>query len=232
MNNYLLFIDTETSGLPHDLNTPVAQQSDQPHIVQIAWLIYARDGKLIKEENFYISDNDFTISPASRKIHGLTRKFLKENGTKRKEVMTRLYRDLQEFQPLIVGYFMALDRYMLEVGFYRSGIENPLSRFPTFCTMQATSNYIRLPYRRYLSLDELYRRLFGKTLKNQHNALTDAKATSECFFSMVSNGAITEETIHRQQVPEVEVELPEFKWEWSFLFLGIFVLVAILFEFL
>jgi len=56
VNNHLLFIDTETSGLPKKWNKPYDTLGNWPHAVQVAWLVYSESGELIKEENFYIRD--------------------------------------------------------------------------------------------------------------------------------------------------------------------------------
>lgn len=207
MNAHLLFVDTETSGLPKDWGKPYSDRENWPHLVQVAWQVYTCDGTLIKTENFYIRPSDYEMNPVSQRIHGISREFLEENGYGRYEVLEKLQRDLLHFKPLVVGYFMQLDFKMLSLGFYRAGLDNPLEELPTFCTMLATSHFVREARHRHIRLGELYLRLFGQPLQNEHDALTDASATARCYFELWRNGDIDETTVQLQQEPKQPMPL-------------------------
>lgn len=200
VKEYLLFVDTETSGIPHDWGKPYSSRDSWPHIAQLAWVVYTRDGQEIKAENHYIQPSDYDISPASGNIHGLTLDFLRDHGKPRHAVMQRLYRDLLHYQPLVVAHFMKLDFHMVGVGFYRAGLKNPLVELPTFCTMRATGQLVRYPSQGFLRLGELHERLFHEPLRQAHDALVDAYATARCFFEMRRQGIITDEIV-AQQLP-------------------------------
>lgn len=214
MRDHLLFLDTEASGLPKKWNLPYSNSANWPSAVQIAWIIYAKDGSLIKTENHYIGDNDIQIKPSAIKIHGITREFLNKHGESRKTVMQLFADDLIKYDPLVLGHFMEFDYHVVSADFYRSGILNPFSSLPTFCTMLASSFYVRDPSVNHLRLGELYSMLFDTKLENQHNALTDANATAECFFELLKRGDITDEKIELQQSevrgPKVYKEFPWF----------------------
>lgn len=201
MRDYLLFVDTETSGLPKNWNAPYSDNDSWPYIVQVAWTIYTKDGKEVKAENHFIGDHDFTITDESRQIHGIDRRFLDENGKSRKAVMELIFQDLQHYRPLVVGYFMELDAHMLSVGFHRAGTKNPLRELPSFCLMKATGSLVSYPYKKYLNLGELYKRLFGVPLSLQHDAMVDARATADSFFALHAKGLINNDTIMAQQMP-------------------------------
>lgn len=201
MKEYLLFVDTETSGLPKDWSKPYSVRGNWPHVVQVAWVLYTREGRKLKEENYYIRASDYEVSPTSQRIHGLSDDFLRENGKDRNSVMQLLHADLIRYQPLVVGHFMQLDYHMLGLSFYRSGLDNPLPKLPHFCTMQATAHFIRESRHRHLRLGELYMRLFQTPLQDEHNALSDASATAVCFFELWKKGDIIEEVVQQQQLP-------------------------------
>lgn len=199
MTDFLLFIDTEASGLPKKWNQPYFEKNNWPFSVQISWIIYNKAGEKVKQENFFIKENDFTIARSATKIHGITQTYLQENGIPRKEAMKMLSDDIGEYKPLIIGHFMEFDYHMMMVDFYRSGIENPVKKEMTFCTMLATTHLVKNPAVKYLRLGELYEALFNAPLTNQHHALADAKATARCFYELIRRGEITEETIANQQ---------------------------------
>jgi DNA polymerase III subunit epsilon len=199
VRDYLLFIDTETSGLPPKWDVPYSERDNWPYSVQIAWVIFSRDGQAIKKESHYIKDNDFEISAAAFRIHGISKDFLLQHGESRQKILQQLAADLTQYQPLVIAHFMQLDFHMVGADFYRIGMDNPLKDLPRFCTMQATSKYVSNPKSKYLRLDRLYYILFGEVLENQHEALTDATATAACFFEMVKLGDIDDAKIARQQ---------------------------------
>ena len=204
MPEYLLFLDTEASGLPKNWELPYSAQNNWPFCVQVAWILYKKDGQKLKQENHYIIEPDFEIEKSATKIHGITLSFLQKNGQSRKEVMKMLADDVIKYQPLVIGHFMLFDFHMIAVDFYRTGIENPVKSEMTFCTMVATTHLVKNPVKKFFKLGELYEALFGLPLNDQHNALVDAKATAECFFELVKRREITDQTIALQQKKEVK----------------------------
>lgn len=215
MREFLLFVDTETSGLPPDWNLPYAVEQNWPYIVQVAWLIYTREGEQVKAANHYMPlPAGVTIDPSSAKVHGLTPEFLQERGEDRGTVMQQLHDDLAHYQPLVVAHFMELDLHMIGAGFHRAHLDNPLQHLPTFCTMKLTEGFVRPVQQRYLHLGDLYTRLFQEPLLHQHDAWVDAQAVAQCFFEMQRKGDINEQTIVRQQLPE-KVAIPRRRW-WPF----------------
>lgn len=199
MRDYLLFIDTETTGLPRHWHLPYSDQDNWPCSVQIAWVIYTKGGELVKSESHYIRDPEAAISPEAFRIHGISREFLRQHGESRRQVMDLLAADLDRFQPLVVAHYMQLDYHMLGAEFYRCGLDNPVEKLPVFCTMLATARYVSNPRSRYLRLNRLYAVLFQREPQNQHEALSDARATADCFFEMLRLGDIRPEQTDQQQ---------------------------------
>lgn len=208
MTDNLLFIDTEASGLPKRWNASYSKVNNWPYSVQVSWLIYNSNGNLLKQENHYISDNDFKITPAAQNIHGLTREFLNQHGEPRHQVMELLAEDVNRYHPMMIGHFVELDYHVLSADFFRSGIENPIINLFTFCTMLATKHFIHHPQNKYLRLGDLYEMLFHSPLQYQHDAFNDAKATAECFFELIKEGEIDDELISKQH--EIKTYEPPF----------------------
>lgn len=197
----MLFIDTETSGLPKKWDVPYSQPNNWPYALQISWIIYTKDGKKIKEENHYIYEEDIKITTSSFKIHGITKEFLQKNGRPRKEIMKLFAQDLNDYQPMIVGHFLELDAHVAGAAFFRAGMDNPLVRLPQFCIMLATTHLVRNPRAKYLRLGDLYETLFNVPQEHKHDALEDAAATADCFFELERRGDINEEIIGLQLRP-------------------------------
>lgn len=228
MRDYILFIDTETTGIPTNWEAPYADDQSWPHSVQIAWVLYTKEGQEVKSENHYVYEPNLKVSEASQKIHGITPEFLKANGEDRKHVLSLLSRDLEQYQPLVVGHFMQLDFHMLGAGFHRANLPNPLLDLPTFCTMDATASFHLPPGKRFLRLGQLYERLFHKPLEEQHDAAADALATAACFFKLLKQGDITEETIQQQKRITPDQQPYTQSKKYLFILLVIVVLAALL----
>lgn len=220
VHDYLLFIDTETSGLPANWRQPYAQNAAWPHIVQVAWVLCAADGRQVKAESYYLKPSGYDISPAAGRIHGLTLPFLEQHGHSRHAVMQRLLDDLRAYDPLVVGHFMELDFHFLGVTFHRAGLPNGLLGRPTFCTMRLTDQFVRPTGQRFLRLPELYERLFGRPMLREHDALLDAQATAECFLELWRRGDITEEMLGAQLPLAPPAEVARSGWRRLFGWFG------------
>lgn len=200
MRDYLLFLDTEATGLPRKWNLPYSDSSNWPSAVQISWLVFKNDGSLVKSENHFIKNRDVELSPSAVKVHGITRDYLDTHGEERASVLELFSEDLMQYQPMVIGHFMEFDFHVTSADFFRCGLSNPLDSLPQCCTMLASSVYTRDPSVSYLRLSELYTTLFNTKLENPHDALVDAKATAECFFELLKRGDINDEKIELQQI--------------------------------
>ncbi len=192
MQEYLLFIDTETTDLPKKWHLSYDVPGNWPCAVQVSWRVYCRNGTKLKEQNYFIKNYDGKISATALGIHGITHQFLTDHGTVRSEVLQALSSDLQQFQPMIIGHFLELDYHILGAEYYREGIHrHPMEGLPCFCIMTASRHLQQNPHCKYLKLGELYHLLFHQPLLQQHNALADAAATADCFFELVRKKEIT-----------------------------------------
>nr|WP_278251861.1 3'-5' exonuclease [Sabulibacter ruber] len=194
-----MFIDIESSGLPQNWEAPYSDENSWPHTVQVAWIVYTKEGQEVKREDHYIRPEGFEVQPSSIAVHHLIPEFLNANGKSRGEVLALLQTDLQHYQPMVVGHFMEFDYHVLSADFFREGLPSPFTGLPSFCTMAASSELIRLPHRKYLRLGELYTYLFHRALQDQHNAVVDASATAECYFELRKRRVITDGVVNRQQ---------------------------------
>ncbi len=198
MQDYILFIDTETSGIPDNWKESTANTQKWPYILQIAWSVFKKDGTHVVHKDYYIDAGEIEINKDSLAIHGITNEIIREKGISREKVLQLLSDDLEKYKPLVVGHFIEFDKKMLEVGFSRVGFDNTFGNLQRFCTMQYSAKIATHFGRNSLRLDELYRYLFHEDVENYHNAKYDVKATSEVFFELLNKGSLTEKDILQQ----------------------------------
>jgi DNA polymerase III epsilon subunit-like protein len=82
---------------------------------------------------------------------------------------------------------MQFDEKILGAEFLRSGYPNLIESMERTCTMQAATNYCRLPGTRgykWPTLQELHMKLFKEAFEGAHHALVDVRACARCYFEL------------------------------------------------
>lgn len=187
-----LFFDTETTGLPRNYKAPVTDLNNWPRMIQIAWILSDIDGSRIESDDFIIKPENFKIPNAASKVHGIsTEKAINEGEDLEKTLIK--FNDLVKKADFIVAHNISFDEKILGAELLRKKIRSDFGRKRKLCTMQASTNYCRLPgpygYK-WPKLSELHMKLFGKDFDEAHDASVDINATVKCFWKMKKIGLI------------------------------------------
>ena len=187
-----LFFDTETTGLPKKWGAPLTDLDNWPRMIQVAWLLYDKDGKKIAEQEYVIKPQGFIIPQEATNVHGIsTEKALKEG--------VPLVQTLKEFanalnqSKFLIAHNMSFDEKIIGAEFLREKIPINAQGVKKLCTMQLSTNYCKIPKPngyKWPSLSELHIKLFDKDFEDAHDALVDVKACADCFFEMKRLGII------------------------------------------
>lgn len=182
LQNFFLVIDTETSGLPKNWKKSYCDEKNWPHILQIAWVIFDADFNEVKRENHYLKNDGVSISKTAIKIHKITADFLSKNGEEKEGILLKFIDDLKTYNPLIIGHFIEFDYHILNAEFNRIGNLDVLKDFNFFCTMKASTPFVKNPAFTELKLNQFYEEVFKEAPNNLHNALYDVINTAKIFF--------------------------------------------------
>jgi len=193
MGIMLLFIDTETTGLPKSGGTGFEKW---PRIVQLAWSVYGRDGILDSVNSHIIYPTDFTIPADAASIHGITTDRAKKEGISLFKVLPSLNSDIDRASA-IIAHNADFDLPIVNTEFMRCKIQTSLLEKRIFCTMktprivsccriQSPSGY---GYK-WPTLIELHSHLFGTGFSGSHNASADVEACAKCYFELRKRGII------------------------------------------
>ncbi|MGB0525555.1 MAG: exonuclease domain-containing protein [Flammeovirgaceae bacterium] len=188
-----LFFDTETTGLPQNWKAPVQQVNNWPRLVQIAWLMYDVQGNLLKEQQYIIKPNGFTIPKAASNVHGITTEKAIQEGIELTTVLNEFNQDINQADAL-VAHNMSFDEKIVGAEFIRGAYQTALFKRPRLCTMLATVDFCKIPGRygfKWPKLSELHIKLFGKDFDDAHDALVDIQATAKCFWELKQLGVIS-----------------------------------------
>ena len=99
---WFLIFDTETTGLPKNFDAPVNDLENWPRLVQLAWELHDKEGKLLDAKNHIVKPDGFEIPYGAEKVHGISTQKALDEGKDLKFVLEEFSKDLQE-SFLIIG---------------------------------------------------------------------------------------------------------------------------------
>jgi DNA polymerase III epsilon subunit-like protein len=185
----LLFLDTETTGLPKKRSSALEQRGVWPDIVSIAWAVY-ENGVLCKKEYSVVQPDGWIIPADSIRIHGITME-LAQKGRPLAEIFRVLTEDLATVDT-VVAHNLEFDKNVVFNAYkWRLGLD-PRSLWPAseICTMQKSKVELKLPSAyahtgqfKPPSLKELYIATFNTEPAEQHNSLKDVELLCEIYWA-------------------------------------------------
>ncbi len=186
---YLIF-DTETTGVPHNKTAPLSDLENWPRLVQLAWQLHDKSGKLLSVQNFIIKPDGFNIPFKAEQVHGISTARASKEGVDISLVLDEFQKDIAKAQ-LLVGHNIEFDINIIGAEFLRKSI-NPKVFLETskIDTGLASKEYCQLPGGvggglKMPRLLELHQKLFGKGFGDAHDASYDVAATARCFFGLI-----------------------------------------------
>lgn len=183
------FFDVETTGKILDYKDKnIANHSNFPRIVQIAYIVTDNIGtELVKQEHI-IKPNGFIIPNEVIAIHGVSNEIANSKGIDLEIVLKELLLHIN-YCDTIVCHNVNFDLFVLAAEYSRMQITQP-NRKLKICTMETTQEFVGLKNSygyKFPKLQELHKKLFGSEFDKAHNALADIQATKNCFFELKNN---------------------------------------------
>ena len=188
--DYLLFVDTETTGLPKKHIQSL--DPSQPHLVQLAAILTNSSGEEISCCNFVIKPEGFSIPEEASRIHGISNELAETCGIPIATVLS-VFNNLCIQSSEIVAHNIEFDRREIEREILRKGIQSRFVGKKSTCTMELWRERCHIPPTEKMvkagitkfkspSLAEAYELATGSKLENAHNALVDVRACKEIYF--------------------------------------------------
>jgi DNA polymerase III subunit epsilon len=181
-----LFFDTETTGIPRNYKAPVSDLNNWPRLVQLAWLLVDEKAAEIASAEYIVKPKGFTIPPDAARIHGISTEMAQQQGVDLISVLKEIGPNIEQAKVLI-AHNMQFDEKILGAEFLRAEFPNLVESKKRQCTMQASTDFCRLPGPygfKWPKLDELYLKLFSEPLIGAHRALIDVRACARCYFEL------------------------------------------------
>lgn len=189
---HYIFFDTETTGVPRDYKAPASNTRNWPRLVQLGWIVTDDEGNVLSQGNEIVKPEGFVIPADAARVHGITTERAQREGKPLREVIEAFLKDAKDVK-CIVGHNISFDQKVVGAELYRLGIPDTISTAKSLCTMQAGTDFCKIPgYYGYKwpKLQELHYKLFGCDFEDAHDAMADITATKKCFFEMRKRGVI------------------------------------------
>jgi DNA polymerase III epsilon subunit-like protein len=195
---YIAF-DFETSGLPKG-RKPVTRETlsqyDTCRAVSLSAARFSSKGRLIDTFDAMVLPTDFSISPGSVAIHGITEDMAKSKGLPFLQVFTDFMTFIGPRTKTMVAHNAKFDVSVLHSEMIRHGIDLSLVEDLNFrCTLELYRERFLKPIR----LGVLYEEIFGKQFENAHNSLADCIACGRVYPYVIGH----ERTLKPIGVPKV-----------------------------
>jgi restriction system protein len=195
---YLVF-DIETTGLPINRKAPMDDFTNWPYPIQIAWLLFDDEQKLIENNNFYLKQS-IEIPVSATNIHGITTAMMNEKGSNPSNVYDNFKKAIDNTE-FLISHNIDFDIPILHCDFLRNEMQWTFPDEKTFCTMKLGANFCKIGRRRpdgeykWPTLVELYQKCFfpghsinifgdATSTNRLHSANIDAALVAKCFFKM------------------------------------------------
>lgn len=185
-NEYYLFFDTETTGLPRNWQAPVSDLNNWPRLIQLAYLLYDKDRNEIAAGNFIVKPNGFNILINSSRIHGISNERAISEGVSLLTVLND-FSSVLDKATHIVAHNISFDEKIIGAEFLRNGMTNNITSKTRICTMEKSTNFCAIEGlygQKWPKLSELHYKLFGEDFTESHNASVDVKVTAKCFWEL------------------------------------------------
>ena len=177
---YIAF-DFETSGLPKG-RKPVTQETlgqyDTCRAVSLSAARFSSKGRLIDTFDAMVLPTDFSISPGSIAIHGITEEMAKSRGRPFVQVFTDFMTFIGPRTKTMVAHNAKFDVSVLRSEMLRHGINLSLIDELNFrCTLELYRERFLKP----IKLGVLYEDIFGEQFEDAHNSLADCIACGRVY---------------------------------------------------
>jgi DNA polymerase-3 subunit epsilon len=194
---FLLFADTETTGLPAKGAYSNPHHPETPHLVELCAVLTDQLGFCVARLHRIIKPEGYEIPKQASDVHGITTQMAMDNGVPLWQAIWELDRLVNRASELVMHNHQ-FDRLILKASHLRLGIPHGFRRAKKVCTMMLSTKICKVPHAngrggyKWPTLAEAYRHFFNEEVDGAHGAVADATACMRIYFHMLHNGLIHE----------------------------------------
>lgn len=189
----IAFFDTETSGLPQKRPSSLDLE---PHVLQLAVSLYDNERRPVFELSTLVRLPDgVSIDAQADATHSISAISTLQYGVGKLQAVKLLEFAFARAE-VVVAHNLQFDRKLIDFETRRLGIPSLFENRRTFCTMEATTDLLRIPPTPAMvkwghgdkfknpKLAEAYKFFFNEDLVGAHDALIDTRACARVYFEL------------------------------------------------
>ncbi len=189
---YLIF-DTTGIGKPLDNEASYTNTRAWPRMIHIAWIILDKNLKPIGDFNYVIKPESYDLTEAIAKKAQLKLEDINERSVSLNEALHSFEHSLQDVT-YVGAHNLSFNQNVLAAEFHRKEISNSLFDKESFCLMQESTFYCKLPSKtggyKWPTLSEMHKIIFSKAYSPPNNARADVIAATRCFKALKMGGQL------------------------------------------
>lgn len=179
MENQIVFFDTETTGFIKYGER--SDHPDQPHLVQLAAVLYDLESKRVTQSiDLIIKPDGWFIPEGAAKVHGITTEYATKFGVSESSAVN-IFLKLCDGRKR-VAYNVPFDKRIIRIATKRgfmSPVSNEWNDAEYDCAMKRAREIMGGKNKK---LAEAYKYFTGEDLQNAHTAMADTLACMEVYL--------------------------------------------------
>lgn len=190
---YLIF-DASGAGKALTYKAPVTDTFVWPRLVHLSWIILDENYKPIEDHDYVVNPEGYDFDPEKIKSAHLDEDDFTRKGRKLEEILNLFKKSIDEVD-FVWAHNLSLNEKIVGAEMIRAEIRHNLHNAASFCLMQESTFYCRLPGKKgrgykWPNLSELHAILFKKGYSPSGNARADVIAASRCFIMLSKIGQL------------------------------------------
>jgi DNA polymerase III epsilon subunit-like protein len=191
---YFLVLHIKAGEKPKSYDAPSSDIANWPKPIELAWMAFTQDGKLISESNHFFQRKE-PLSDQAKKELLITDEELASKGESSSEIISKFAR-VSEQSAYLIGHNIDYHITLLEAEVTRMDLEGFDLPKHQYCLMKKGTNICKIEKPsgygyKWPSMDELIATFFVKDKSpsnyrrpNDHSAKSDVRMMAKCFFKM------------------------------------------------
>lgn len=190
---YMIF-DASGAGKPKTYKAPVTDTFVWPRLVHLSWIILGEDLKPVKDFDFIVNPEGYSFDEEKIKNCHIDAEDIEKKGEKLEDILNAFKQSIDETD-FLWAHNLKMNEMIVGAEFIRAGIRHNLHNAASYCLMQESTFFCRLPGKggrgyKWPSLNELHAVLFKKGFSPSGNARADVIAASRCFIMLMKAGQL------------------------------------------
>jgi len=193
MNEFIIFYDCETTGLP--VWKEPSGSDKQPHLVQLAAILCNADThEIIDMMDVIIRPDGWEIPQETIDVHGITNDMALKVGVSEKLVL-EMFLELRGDADR-VSYNKTFDQRIIRIATKRYSTDEVIEKWAIkddfYCAMILAKPIVKCPAKtkgkfKYPKLQEAYEHFFGEKFDGAHSAMADTEACMKVYWACIGD---------------------------------------------